>query len=143
MSIAGRMMNRRIMGKASFFELQDSHGRVQVYVSRDDMCPGEDKEMYNTVFKKLLDMGDFVGVEGYVFRTQTGEISVHAQSLKLLSKSLQKTILAVFSYDPNEMIGPMGPDDQAHYIQPIGAMPYTITFENKSTATAPANEVWS
>ena len=88
-SIAGRMMNRRIMGKASFFELQDSKGRVQVYVSRDDLCPGEDKELYNTVFKKLLDMGDFVGVEGYVFRTQTGEISVHAQSLKLLSKSLK------------------------------------------------------
>ena len=88
-SIAGRMMNRRIMGKASFFELQDSRGRVQVYVSRDDLCPGEDKELYNTVFKKLLDMGDFVGVEGYVFRTQTGEISVHAQSLKLLSKSLK------------------------------------------------------
>ena len=88
-SIAGRMMNRRIMGKASFFELQDSRGRIQVYVSRDDLCPGEDKELYNTVFKKLLDMGDFVGVEGYVFRTQTGEISVHAQSLKLLSKSLK------------------------------------------------------
>ena len=88
-SIAGRMMNRRIMGKASFFELQDSRGRVQVYVSRDDLCPGDDKEMYNTVFKKLLDMGDFVGVEGYVFRTQTGEISVHCQSLKLLSKSLK------------------------------------------------------
>jgi lysyl-tRNA synthetase class 2 len=88
-SIAGRMMNRRIMGKASFIELQDSHGRVQVYVSRDDLCPGEDKELYNTVFKKLLDMGDFVGVQGYVFRTQTGEISVHAQSLKLLSKSLK------------------------------------------------------
>ena len=88
-SIAGRMMNRRIMGKASFFELQDSHGRVQVYVSRDDLCPDENKDLYNVVFKKLLDMGDFVGVEGYVFRTQTGEISVHAQSLKLLSKSLK------------------------------------------------------
>ena len=88
-SVAGRMMNRRIMGKASFFELQDSKGRVQVYVSRDDLCPGEDKDMYNTVFKKLLDMGDFVGVKGYVFRTQTGEISVHAQELKLLSKSLK------------------------------------------------------
>ena len=88
-SIAGRMMNRRIMGKASFFELQDSRGRVQVYVSRDDLCPGEDKDLYNTVFKKLLDMGDFVGVQGFVFRTQTGEISVHAQSLKLLSKSLK------------------------------------------------------
>ncbi|MBR6946708.1 MAG: lysine--tRNA ligase, partial [Muribaculaceae bacterium] len=88
-SIAGRLMSRSIMGKASFFKLQDSRGRVQVYVSRDDLCPGEDKEMYNTVFKKLLDLGDFVGVEGYVFRTQTGEISVHAQSLKLLSKSLK------------------------------------------------------
>ncbi len=88
-SIAGRMMNRRIMGKASFFELQDSRGRIQVYVSRDDLCPGEDKELYNTVFKKLLDMGDFVGVEGFVFRTQMGEISVHAQSLTLLSKSLK------------------------------------------------------
>ena len=88
-SVAGRMMNRRIMGKASFFELQDSRGRIQVYVSRDDLCPGEDKEMYNTVFKKLLDMGDFVGVKGFVFRTQTGEISVHAQELMLLSKSLK------------------------------------------------------
>ncbi len=88
-SIAGRMMNRRIMGKASFFELQDSKGRVQVYVSRDDLCPDENKDLYNVMFKKLLDMGDFVGVEGYVFRTQTGEISVHAQSLKLLSKSLK------------------------------------------------------
>ncbi len=88
-SIAGRMMNRRIMGKASFFELQDSKGRVQVYVSRDDLCPDENKDLYNVVFKKLLDMGDFVGVEGFVFRTQTGEISVHAQSLKLLSKSLK------------------------------------------------------
>ena len=83
------MMNRRIMGKASFFELQDSRGRVQVYVSRDDLCPDENKELYNTVFKKLLDMGDFVGVQGYVFRTQTGEISVHAQSLKRRSKSLR------------------------------------------------------
>ena len=88
-SIAGRMMNRRIMGKASFFELQDSRGRVQVYVSRDDLCPDENKDLYNVVFKKLLDMGDFVGVQGFVFRTQTGEISVHAQSLKLLSKSLK------------------------------------------------------
>ncbi len=88
-SIAGRMMNRRIMGKASFFELLDSHGRIQVYVNRDALCPGDDKELYNTVFKRLLDMGDFVGVEGTVFRTQTGEISVHATSLTLLSKSLR------------------------------------------------------
>ena len=88
-SIAGRIMTRRIMGKASFFELQDGTGRVQVYVSRDEICPGEDKELYNTVFKKLLDIGDFVGVEGYVFRTQTGEITVHARSLKVLAKSLR------------------------------------------------------
>ena len=87
--IAGRMMSRRIMGKAAFAELQDSKGRIQVYITRDDLCPGEDKEMYNTVFKKLLDIGDFIGVRGFVFRTQTGEISVHAQELTLLSKSLK------------------------------------------------------
>ncbi len=88
-SVAGRVMSRRIMGKASFMELMDSRGRIQVYVSRDDLCPGEDKELYNTVFKKLLDIGDFVGVKGYVFRTQTGEISVHATALTVLSKSLR------------------------------------------------------
>ncbi|MDR1730025.1 MAG: lysine--tRNA ligase [Prevotellaceae bacterium] len=88
-TIAGRIMSRRIMGKASFIELQDSEGRVQVYISRDDLCPGEDKEMYNTVFKRLLDIGDFIGVKGYVFRTQMGEISVHASELTLLSKSLK------------------------------------------------------
>ena len=88
-SIAGRVMNRRIMGKASFMELQDSKGRIQVYVSRDDLCPDENKDLYNVVFKKLLDIGDFVGIEGYVFRTQTGEISVHAQKLTVLSKSLK------------------------------------------------------
>lgn len=87
--VAGRIMSRRIMGKASFVELQDADGRIQVYISRDDICPGEDKELYNTVFKKLLDIGDFVGVCGYVFRTQTGEISVHARSLTVLSKSLR------------------------------------------------------
>ena len=88
-SVAGRIMSRRIMGKASFMELQDSEGRIQVYISRDDICPGEDKELYNTVFKKLLDIGDFVGIKGYVFRTQMGEISVHAQELTVLSKSLR------------------------------------------------------
>ena len=88
-SIAGRVMSRRIMGKASFMELQDSKGRIQVYVSRDDLCPDENKDLYNVVFKKLLDIGDFVGIEGYVFRTQTGEISVHAQKLTVLSKSLK------------------------------------------------------
>ncbi|MBQ4223176.1 MAG: lysine--tRNA ligase, partial [Prevotella sp.] len=87
--VAGRMMRRHVMGKASFMELQDSKGRIQVYVKRDDICPGEDKTLYNTVFKKLLDIGDFVGVKGFVFRTETGEISVHAQELTLLSKSLK------------------------------------------------------
>lgn len=88
-SIAGRIMNRRIMGKASFIELQDSKGRIQVYITRDDICPGEDKELYNTVFKKLLDIGDFIGITGFVFRTQMGEISVHAESLTVLAKSLK------------------------------------------------------
>ncbi len=87
--IAGRLMSRRVMGKASFAEIQDSKGRIQVYITRDDICPGEDKALYNTVFKRLLDIGDFIGVEGFVFRTQTGEISVHAKSLTLLSKSLK------------------------------------------------------
>ena len=87
--VAGRIMSRRIMGKASFMELQDSRGRIQVYISRDDLCPGEDKDLYNVVFKKLLDIGDFVGVKGFVFRTQTGEISVHAKKLTVLSKSLR------------------------------------------------------
>ena len=88
-SIAGRIMSRRIMGKASFMELKDSRGRIQVYISRDDLCPGEDKDQYNVLFKKLLDMGDFVGVEGFVFRTQMGEITVHAEKLTVLSKSLR------------------------------------------------------
>ncbi len=88
-AIAGRMMTRRVMGKASFIELQDSKGRIQVYITRDDICPGDNKELYNTIFKRLMDIGDFVGIKGYVFRTQTGEISVHAQSLTLLSKALK------------------------------------------------------
>ena len=87
--IAGRLMSRRVMGKASFAEIQDSKGRIQIYITRDDICPGEDKSMYNNVFKRLLDIGDFIGVEGFVFKTQTGEISVHAQNIKLLSKSLK------------------------------------------------------
>lgn len=87
--IAGRMMSRRIMGKASFVEIQDSKGRIQVYITRDDICPTDNKDLYNVVFKRLLDIGDFIGVKGFVFRTQTGEISVHAQELTLLSKSLK------------------------------------------------------
>ena len=87
--IAGRLMGRRVMGKASFAELQDSKGRIQVYITRDDVCPGDDKDLYNKVFKKLMDIGDFIGIKGFVFRTQTGEISVHAKELTLLSKSLK------------------------------------------------------
>ncbi|MCC7299045.1 MAG: lysine--tRNA ligase [Bacteroidia bacterium] len=86
--IAGRMMTQRIMGKAAFANIQDSTGRIQIYVNRDEICPGEDKELYNTVFKKLLDIGDIIGVEGYVFTTQTGETSVHVTAFKLLAKCL-------------------------------------------------------
>ena len=88
-AVAGRIMSRRIMGKASFMELQDADGRIQIYISRDEICPDENKDLYNVVFKKLLDIGDFIGVRGYVFRTQTGEISVHARELTVLSKSLR------------------------------------------------------
>ncbi|EON75213.1 Lysyl-tRNA synthetase (class II) [Lunatimonas lonarensis] len=88
-SIAGRLMTRRIMGSASFGEIQDSTGRLQIYLRRDDLCPGEDKSFYNTVFKKLLGIGDFVGVKGYIFTTQTGEISLHVTELTLLSKSIK------------------------------------------------------
>ena len=87
--IAGRMMGRRVMGKASFAEIQDSKGRIQVYIARDEICPSENKDIYNVVFKKLMDIGDFIGIKGFVFRTQTGEISVHAKELTLLSKSLK------------------------------------------------------
>jgi len=89
-AVAGRIMSRRIMGKASFVELQDSRGRIQIYVTRDGICPeGQDTDMYNVVFRKLLDIGDFVGVRGFVFRTQMGEISIHAEALTVLSKSLR------------------------------------------------------
>jgi lysyl-tRNA synthetase class 2 len=87
--IAGRIMTRRIMGNASFFEIQDDKGRIQIYIKRDDICPGEDKTMYNTVFKKLLDIGDFVGIKGFVFRTQMGEESVHALDLTVLAKAIR------------------------------------------------------
>ena len=88
-AVAGRIMSRRIMGKASFVELQDGEGRIQIYINRDEICPDENKDLYNVVFKKLHDIGDFIGVEGYVFRTQTGEISIHAQNLTVLAKSLR------------------------------------------------------
>ena len=88
-SVAGRIMSRRIMGKASFIELQDSKGRIQVYITRDDICSGENKDMYTTVFKRLLDLGDFIGIEGVVFKTQMGEISIHAKKITVLAKSIR------------------------------------------------------
>lgn len=88
-SVAGRIMSRRVMGKASFIELQDSKGRIQIYITRDDICPDENKDLYTTVFKRLLDLGDFIGIEGFVFKTQMGEISIHAQNLTVLSKSIK------------------------------------------------------
>jgi lysyl-tRNA synthetase, class II len=87
--LAGRLMSRRIMGKASFAELKDSSGRIQIYINRDEICPDENKELYNTVFKKLLDIGDFIGIKGYVFKTQVGETSVHVKELTILSKTLR------------------------------------------------------
>jgi lysyl-tRNA synthetase class 2 len=88
-SLAGRLMSKRIMGKASFAELQDASGRIQVYISRDEICPGEDKTLYNDAFKKWFDLGDFIGIKGYAFYTQVGECSVHVTELTLLSKSLK------------------------------------------------------
>ena len=87
--IAGRIMSRRIMGNASFAELMDSSGRIQIYIRRDDICPGEDKTLYNTVFKRLLDNGDIIGVKGHVFKTQMGEITVHVHEFTILSKSIR------------------------------------------------------
>ena len=87
--IAGRLMGKRVMGKASFAEIQDSKGRIQVYITRDDLCPDENKDLYNIVFKKLLDIGDIIGIKGFVFKTQMGEISIHAEELTVLSKSLK------------------------------------------------------
>ena len=91
-NIAGRLMSRRIMGKAAFAELQDSTGRIQLYFNRDEVCPGEDKTMYNIVFKKLLDIGDFVGIKGHVFTTKVGEISIHVEEFKVLTKTSPITI---------------------------------------------------
>ncbi len=100
-SVAGRMMGRRIMGKAGFAEIQDSKGRIQIYVQRDAICPTENKDLYNVVFKKCLDLGDFIGVKGYVFRTKTGEISIHCMELKLLSKSLKPLPIVKTDVDGN------------------------------------------
>src|SRR6218665_2909621 len=87
--LAGRMMSQRVMGKASFAEIQDAEGRIQVYFNRDEICPGEDKSLYNDVFKKFLDLGDFIGIKGEVFKTQVGEVSVNVKEFTLLSKSLK------------------------------------------------------
>ncbi len=99
--LAGRMMSQRVMGKASFAELQDSEGRIQVYFNRDELCPGEDKSLYNDVFKKFLDLGDFIGVKGEVFKTQVGEVSVHVKEFTLLSKSLKPLPVAKTDADGN------------------------------------------
>jgi len=109
-SIAGRIMGRNIMGAASFAELQDSTGRIQVYLKRDELCPGEDKTLYNTVFKKLLDIGDFIGVKGYVFTTQTGEISVHVTQFTVLSKSLRPLPIVKRDDDGNVYDGFTNPE---------------------------------
>ncbi len=118
-SIAGRIMSRRIMGSASFAELQDSTGRIQIYVRRDDICPDEDKTLYNTVFKRMMDIGDIVGVTGYVFTTQTGEISIHVTSIKLLSKSLKPLPIVKESTDEegNKVIHDAFEDPEMRYRQ--------------------------
>jgi lysyl-tRNA synthetase, class II len=114
-TLAGRIMTRRIMGSASFAELQDSTGRIQIYLKRDDICPGEDKTLYNTVFKKLLDIGDYIGVKGYAFLTQTGEISVHVQEMTILSKSLKP--LPVVKRDEEGQIHDAFTDPELRYRQ--------------------------
>ncbi len=134
-SIAGRLMGQRIMGKASFMELQDARGRIQVYVQRDAICPGENKDLYNVVFKKLLDIGDFVGIRGYVFRTKTGEISIHAQELRLLSKSLRPLPIVKYkdgvAYDKFE-----DPElrYRQRYIDLVVNEGVKATFEKRATA---------
>ena len=114
-SIAGRIMSRRIMGAASFMELQDDRGRIQVYVKRDEICPGEDKTLYNTVFKKLLDIGDIVGITGFAFITQTGQLSVHAKSLTVLSKSLR--VLPIVKTDADGTVHDGFSDPELRYRQ--------------------------
>ena len=143
-SIAGRIMSRRVMGKASFVELQDSKGRIQVYITRDDICPEENKDLYNVVFKRLLDLGDFIGIEGFVFRTQTGEISVHARKLTVLSKSLRPLPIvkykdgvayvsvtlsegnpSVYAIDPSSATATKGLEVSATQIGGLGELTYT------------------
>lgn len=111
-SIAGRIMTRRIMGAASFVDLQDSYGRIQLYIKRDDICEGEDKTLYNVVFKRLLDIGDIIGITGYVFITQMGEISIHVKSIKILSKSLR--VLPIVKEKDNQVFDAFS-DPEARY----------------------------
>ncbi|MGB3078344.1 MAG: OB-fold nucleic acid binding domain-containing protein, partial [Saprospiraceae bacterium] len=113
--IAGRMMSNRVMGKASFAEIQDSSGRIQVYISRDEICPGEDKTLYDQVFKHLLDLGDFIGVKGYTFLTKTGEITIHVKELVLLSKSLRP--LPVVKVDADGVVHDAFTDPEQRYRQ--------------------------
>ena len=113
--IAGRIMSRRIMGAASFMELQDAKGRIQVYVKRDEICPDEDKTMYNTVFKKLLDIGDIIGIKGFAFITQTGQLSVHAKELTVLSKSLR--VLPIVKTDADGTVHDSFEDPELRYRQ--------------------------
>ena len=113
--IAGRIMSRRIMGAASFMELQDPAGRIQVYVKRDEICPGEDKTMYNSVFKKLLDIGDIVGIKGFAFITQTGQLSIHAKELTVLSKSLR--VLPIVKTDADGTVHDGFADPELRYRQ--------------------------
>ena len=113
--LAGRIMSRRIMGAASFMELQDSTGRIQVYVKRDEICPGEDKTLYNTVFKKLLDIGDIIGIRGFAFFTQTGQLSIHAKELKVLSKSLR--VLPIVKTDADGTVHDSFSDPELRYRQ--------------------------
>ena len=113
--IAGRIMSRRIMGAASFMELQDARGRIQVYVKRDEICPEEDKTMYNTVFKKLLDIGDIIGIKGFAFITQTGQLSVHAKELTVLSKSLR--VLPIVKTDADGTVHDSFEDPELRYRQ--------------------------
>ena len=129
--LAGRIMSRRIMGAASFMELQDHAGRIQVYVKRDEICPGEDKTLYNTVFKKLLDIGDIIGIKGFAFITQTGQLSVHAKELTVLSKSLR--VLPIVKTDADGTVHDSFEDPELRYRQ---------RYVDLVTSTRPAAWRW-
>ncbi|MCF0177404.1 MAG: lysine--tRNA ligase, partial [Bacteroidales bacterium] len=131
--IAGRLMSRRIMGAASFIELQDDKGRIQVYLKRDEICPDEDKTLYNTVFKKLLDIGDIIGITGYAFITQTGQLSIHAKSLTVLSKSLR--VLPIVKEKDGEVYDAFSDPEQRYrmrYVDLIVNPQVKETFEKRA-----------